>query len=59
MLLYDRNANWIPKLETMSKKHDTCMAVVGAGYLCGEKSVVELLQAKGWTVTQQGRAATK
>jgi uncharacterized protein YbaP (TraB family) len=52
-MLYDRNAAWIPVLEEMFAKGDA-FAAVGAGHLIGGKSVVELLQAKGYTVTRVG-----
>ena len=50
-LLYDRNAAWIPTLEELFGQGDAFVAV-GAGHLVGQKSVIELLTAKGYTVTR-------
>jgi uncharacterized protein YbaP (TraB family) len=51
--LYDRNAAWIPAIEEMFGKGNAFVAV-GAGHLIGPKSVVELLTAKGYTITRVG-----
>ncbi|MBK9070842.1 MAG: TraB/GumN family protein [Myxococcales bacterium] len=48
-LLLTRNAAWIPGIEAAAAKGPTFVAV-GALHLLGPGSVVELLQAKGWTV---------
>jgi len=50
-MLYDRNAAWIPVLAELFAKGDAFVAV-GAGHLIGPKSVVELLQAKGYAITR-------
>jgi uncharacterized protein len=50
-LVYDRNAAWIPKLETLFADSDVFVAV-GAGHLLGPKGVPALLQAQGYTVTR-------
>ena len=49
-LVDNRNANWIPKIETYMHKNKTFIAV-GAGHLGGEKGIIRLLQAKGYRVT--------
>lgn len=49
-LVDNRNANWIPKIETYMHKNKTFIAV-GAGHLGGEKGLIRLLQAKGYRVT--------
>jgi uncharacterized protein YbaP (TraB family) len=49
-LIDDRNAAWIPKLETAFKERPTFVAV-GAGHLGGKKGVIKLLRAKGYDVT--------
>ena len=49
-LVDNRNANWIPKIETYMHKNKTFIAV-GAGHLGGEKGNIRLLQAKGYRVT--------
>ncbi len=48
--LYNRNKNWIEKMETLSKQKSTFYAV-GAGHLGGEQGVLALLQKKGYTIT--------
>jgi uncharacterized protein YbaP (TraB family) len=48
-LIDDRNAAWIPKLETAFKDKPTFVAV-GAGHLGGKKGVIKLLRAKGYDV---------
>ncbi len=50
-LLFERNANWIPKLEELFAEKGAFVAV-GAAHLVGPRSVVELLEAKGYTVTR-------
>ncbi|HEY0092615.1 MAG TPA: TraB/GumN family protein [Flavobacterium sp.] len=48
-LLYNRNQNWIPKIEKIAKEKPTFFAV-GAGHLAGEKGVIKLLRKKGYMV---------
>jgi uncharacterized protein YbaP (TraB family) len=48
-LLFDRNAKWIPEIETLAKAQSTFIAV-GAGHLWGDKGVISLLKKKGYTV---------
>ncbi len=48
-LLYERNRRWIPKLVPLLEKGDVFVAV-GAAHLLGDKSVNELLVAKGFTI---------
>ena len=51
-LLVGRNRRWVPQIEDcLSQKR--CFVVVGAAHLVGPDSVVALLKAKGYTVTQQ------
>jgi hypothetical protein len=50
-LLADRNASWIAPLEKMFEHSDGFVAV-GAAHLIGKGSVLELLRAKGYTVTR-------
>lgn len=52
-MIYDRNAAWIAKLEGMFAAGDAFVAV-GAGHLIGTKSVVEMLEAKGYKITRLG-----
>jgi uncharacterized protein YbaP (TraB family) len=46
-LLFNRNENWIPKIETYSKDKNVFYGV-GAGHLGGEKGVIELLKQRGY-----------
>ncbi len=52
ILLFDRNASWIPEIEKAIQGKKNMMFVVGAGHLVGEKSVVDLLRKKGYSVEQ-------
>ncbi len=48
-LLDKRNQNWIPVIEKAAKDKPTLFAF-GAGHLGGDKGVINLLRAKGYTV---------
>ncbi|GGH70744.1 hypothetical protein HNQ91_003081 [Filimonas zeae] len=50
VLLYNRNANWVPKIAAQAKQQPTFFAV-GAGHLGGNKGVIALLRKQGYTVT--------
>ena len=50
VMLSDRNENWIPKIIEFANDKPTFFGV-GAGHLAGEKGVINLLRAKGYTVT--------
>ncbi len=49
VMLDNRNRNWIPKIEKMSKEKPTFFAV-GAAHLGGETGVINLLRKQGYTV---------
>lgn len=49
-LLYNRNRNWIPKIESLINAGSTFVAV-GAAHLPGEEGVVALLQHAGYSVS--------
>jgi uncharacterized protein YbaP (TraB family) len=51
-LLYNRNANWIPTIEALLANNEQDLIVVGAAHLAGERSVLDLLQQAGYTVTR-------
>lgn len=51
-LLRQRNFRWIPQIEEMLDDTDTEFVLVGAAHLIGGDGLVELLQAKGYEVTQ-------
>lgn len=48
-LIYGRNAAWVEKMPAMMGEA-SILFVVGAAHLPGEKGVLELLKAKGYTV---------
>lgn len=49
IMLDDRNANWIPKIEKSIHEKSTFIAV-GAAHLGGKNGVLNLLKAKGYTI---------
>lgn len=51
--LLDRNAAWIEKTEKLLHDEKDAFIVVGAAHLIGKGSVVDLLQAKGYQITQR------
>lgn len=51
-LLVGRNRRWVPQIEDCLAQQK-CFVVVGAAHLVGPDSVVALLRAKGYTVTQK------
>ena len=51
VLLYQRNRDWLPKLETMFGKGDV-FVVVGADHLVGPRGVIALLAARGFTTAR-------
>ncbi len=53
LLITDRNASWIPRLEKIIGTGGSFVAV-GAGHLPGKKGIIELLQKQGYTVTPIG-----
>ncbi len=50
LLINSRNSDWAPKIDKMVHKQTTFIAV-GAGHLYGDKGVIALLKAKGYTLT--------
>jgi uncharacterized protein YbaP (TraB family) len=50
-ILYKRNADWIPAIEKLHAAGGGFIAV-GAAHLFGKKSVIELLEKKGYKVTR-------
>ena len=52
MLLVGRNRRWVPQIEECLEKQK-CFVVVGAAHLVGPDSVVALLRARGYIVTQK------
>lgn len=51
LMVFQRNTSWIPELEKIFAKDDVFVAV-GADHLIGDKGVVALLRARGFTITR-------
>ncbi|HET9992477.1 MAG TPA: TraB/GumN family protein [Kofleriaceae bacterium] len=51
VLVYKRNADWIPKLEKIFED-DKVFVAVGADHLIGPRGVIELLKKQGFSVTR-------
>jgi len=51
LMVFQRNARWIPKLEDLFAAGDVFVAV-GADHLIGDRGVVALLRGRGFTVTR-------
>ncbi|MEI6947664.1 TraB/GumN family protein [Paraflavisolibacter sp. H34] len=49
LLLYNRNANWVKKLEQLLPEAATLIAV-GAGHLPGDRGIINLLRKAGYKV---------
>jgi uncharacterized protein YbaP (TraB family) len=54
VLLYNRNDAWVPTLESWMQD-GTVFAAVGSGHLLGDRSVLSILEDRGYTVTRSGR----
>ncbi|TRX61433.1 TraB/GumN family protein [Fulvivirga sp. M361] len=50
MLLYQRNKDWISKIEKLAKDGSTLIAV-GAGHLGSDQGVIALLKKEGYTIS--------
>lgn len=51
VLLHNRNARWLPKLNAYLASELPTMIIVGAGHLCGPQGVPALLTTQGFKVT--------
>ncbi|NML41301.1 TraB/GumN family protein [Chitinophaga sp. G-6-1-13] len=49
-MLTRRNADWAVKMPAMMQAN-SCFFAVGSGHLAGENGIIQLLKAKGYTVT--------
>ena len=49
-LLIDRNYNWLNDVIGYIKDNEDYLIIVGSGHLAGEEGLVELLEAKGYSV---------
>jgi uncharacterized protein YbaP (TraB family) len=54
-LLYARNRAWLPHIVALLQKPGVHFVTVGAGHLVGDKSLLALLRAKGFTVVRGAR----
>jgi uncharacterized protein YbaP (TraB family) len=52
LLVFDRNEDWVPKIEKLLASGKSYLVVVGALHLVGKGSVVDLLREKGHTIEQ-------
>lgn len=52
VLVYDRNKKMASKVEDFLRTKETYFVIVGAGHLVGEKGIVEILKAKGYSIEQ-------
>jgi uncharacterized protein len=52
VLLVQRNKNWLPQIEKMLTTPEVELVMVGALHLAGNNNVLQLLQQRGYTVTQ-------
>jgi uncharacterized protein YbaP (TraB family) len=51
-LIYARNREWIPALQSMLAANDEALVIVGAGHLVGDGSVIDLLERSGYQVVR-------
>ena len=51
-LLVDRNRTWLPKIELLFARPKAAFVVVGAAHLVGSDGLLEMLRAKGYTISQ-------
>lgn len=56
-LLDDRNQRWVPRIEQMLRQGERAIVIVGVGHLVGERSVIELLRERGYSVVQASSRA--
>ena len=49
ILVFKRNADWIPKLSKLFEQ-DNVFVAVGADHLIGPRGVIELMKAQGFAV---------
>ncbi|MFT3696481.1 MAG: TraB/GumN family protein [Kofleriaceae bacterium] len=52
ILVYKRNADWIPKLDKIFLAKDNVFVAVGADHLIGPRGVIELMKKQGWEATR-------
>lgn len=52
-IIFQRNANWIPQIEAALAGSGDVFVAVGAGHMPGERGVIGLLEAEGYTVVRE------
>ena len=52
-LIVERNENWVPLVEDILDGSGSAFIAVGAAHLPGERGLVALMRAEGYTVTRQ------
>ena len=50
--IYQRNMNWLPKIELFLKQKKNVLVIVGAGHLLGDDGLLQLLQNRGYSIEQ-------
>jgi len=51
-LLFERNRNWMPKIEALFTRPTPTLVIVGAAHLIGPDGLLKMLQARGYTIEQ-------
>ncbi|HVZ40776.1 MAG TPA: TraB/GumN family protein [Candidatus Kapabacteria bacterium] len=51
-MLFRRNRNWIPQIESMLNRKERTMVVVGSLHLVGDRGVIAMLRQKGYRIEQ-------
>jgi len=52
-LFTDRNKTWVARISMLLNQKGNTFIVLGAGHLVGQNGVLDLLKARGFTITQQ------
>jgi uncharacterized protein YbaP (TraB family) len=55
-LLDRRNAKWVPRIEALIKSGKSALVVAGALHFSGPRSVIALLQKRGYKIEQLSQA---
>ncbi len=48
----ERNARWLPEVESLLHGRNDAVVIVGAGHLVGRQGLVEGLRKRGWSIRQ-------
>jgi len=49
----DRNRRWLPQIEALVRGNKDAIVIVGTGHLAGKESIIEMLEQKGFKITQE------